>query len=49
VRKLDGNFAVGCGLEQTDAIMNEVLEPIMFILEYPTVHSNPQYKVTVLH
>jgi hypothetical protein len=25
-------------LEQTDAIMNEVLEPITFILAHPTVH-----------
>jgi len=24
-------------LDQTDAITNEVLEPIMFILAYPTV------------
>jgi len=27
-------------LERTDAIMNEVLEPIMFILAYPTVYLN---------
>jgi len=26
-----------CMLERTDAIMNEVLEPITFILAYPTV------------
>jgi len=25
-------------LEQKDAIMNKVLEPIMFILVYPTVY-----------
>jgi len=44
---LQGNFALGCGpgtdyifecvLEQTDAIMNKVLEPITFILAHPTV------------
>jgi hypothetical protein len=51
VRKLDGNFAVGCGagtdwpsihifqctLERTNAITNEVPEPITFVLAYPTV------------
>jgi hypothetical protein len=26
-----------CMLERTDAIMNEVLEPITFVLVYPTV------------
>ena len=52
VRKLDVNFALGCGpgtdypqihifhcvLEQTDAITNEVLEPITLVLAYPTVY-----------
>jgi len=28
-------------LEQTDAITNEVLEPIMFVLAYPTVPYAP--------
>jgi len=28
-------------LERTDAITNEVLEPIMFVLEYPTVFNYP--------
>jgi hypothetical protein len=27
-------------LEQTDAVMNEVLEIIMFVLAYPTVMNN---------
>jgi len=27
-----------CMLETTDAITNEVLEPITFLLAYPTVH-----------
>jgi len=27
-------------LEQTDAVTNEVLEPIMFVLAYPTVWWN---------
>ena len=27
-----------CMLERTDAIMNEVLEPIMFVLAHSTVH-----------
>ena len=27
-----------CMLERTDAITNEVLEPITFVLAYPTVH-----------
>ena len=26
-----------CMLERTDAIMNEVLEPVAFVLAYPTV------------
>jgi len=26
-----------CMLERTDAVMNEVLEPITFVLAYPTV------------
>jgi hypothetical protein len=30
-------------LERTDAITNEVLEPITFVLAYPTVlHFNPE-------
>jgi hypothetical protein len=29
-----------CMLERTDAITNEVLEQIMFILAYPTVEAN---------
>jgi hypothetical protein len=51
VRKLDGNFVLGCGprtdypeihifqcmLERTDAVTNEVLKPITFVLTYPTV------------
>ena len=45
MRKLDGNFAVGCGPGtdypsihvSTDAITNEVLESITFVLAYPTV------------
>jgi len=28
-----------CMLERTDAITNEVLEPITFVLAYPTVHA----------
>jgi len=33
-------------LEQTDAIMNEVLEPITFILAYPTLfHYIQRYQV----
>ena len=31
---------VQCMLEWTDAITNEVLEPIMFVLAYPTVWWN---------
>jgi len=29
-----------CMLERTDAIMNEVLEPIMFVLAHPTVYDS---------
>jgi len=29
-------------LERTDAIMNEVLKPITFVLGYPTVRYNVQ-------
>jgi hypothetical protein len=29
-----------CMLERTDAITNEVLEPIAFVLAYPTVRIN---------
>jgi len=31
-------------LERTDAITNEVLERITFVLAYPTVHTNLGYK-----
>jgi len=48
VGKLDSNFAVGCGLWAWNtlplntyislyAITNEVLEPVTFVLAYPTV------------
>jgi len=30
-------------LERTDAIMNEALEPITFLLAYPTVYWNNIY------
>jgi hypothetical protein len=30
-------YILQCMLEQTDAVTNEVLEPITFILAYPTV------------
>jgi hypothetical protein len=33
-------------LERTDAITNEVLEPITFVLAYPTVYV---YKVKLSH
>jgi len=32
-------------LERTDAITNEVLEPITFVLEYPTVYFFLQLKM----
>ena len=31
-------------LERTDAITNEVLEPITFVLAYPTVYTNKVHK-----
>jgi hypothetical protein len=35
-----------CMLQQTDAITNKVLEPITFVLAYPTV--SDIYKITML-
>jgi len=32
-------------LERTDAITNEVLEPITFVLAYPTVHPSTTYTI----
>jgi hypothetical protein len=32
-------------LERTDAITNEVLEPIMFVLAYPTVYCSTEVEV----
>jgi len=34
-----------CVLERTDAITNEVLEPIPFVLAYPTVFSSGKSKM----
>ena len=53
---LDGNFALGCGpgkdthifqcmLQRTDAITNEVLEPITFVLAYPSVHPSTTHTI----
>ena len=33
-----------CMLERTDSISNEVLEPIMFVLAYPTVYYTRNHK-----
>jgi len=35
-------------VERTDAITNEVLEPITFVLAYPKVFSNKEDQFTVL-
>jgi hypothetical protein len=35
-------------LERTDAITNEVLEPIMFVLPYPTVPTYDEYQICQL-
>ena len=34
-------------LERTDAIMNEVLDPITFVLAYPTVHGITSMKAII--
>ena len=35
-------------LERTDAITNEVLEPITFVLAYRTVYTYPETTITQL-
>lgn len=38
-----------CMLEQTNIIINKVLEPIMVILAYPTVYIEHKWQTTLNH